>query len=153
MSGDLRPPLLDEMGLVPALRAYFDNHAALVPVAIDLDVSEPTAAPRLPPDLEIACFRVIQESLTNALRHASAARIQVGVRRDDDQIAVSVRDDGRGFDTRALIERASEGHLGVLGMRERVRARGGTFDLISRPGAGTTVEARFPVELLPAPSR
>jgi signal transduction histidine kinase len=149
MSGDLRPPLLDEMGLLPALRAHFENHATLFAVAIDFDMSEPPAAPRLSPDLEIACFRVIQESLTNALRHASPARIQVGVRRDDDEIAVSVRDDGKGFDTRSLPERASEGHLGVFGMRERVRARGGTFDLVSRPGDGTTVEARFPVALAP----
>jgi signal transduction histidine kinase len=152
MSGDLRPPLLDEVGLVPALRAYFENHAALVGAEIDLEVSEPPTARRLAPDLEIACFRVIQESLTNALRHASAARIRVGVRRDEDQIAVSVRDDGKGFDTGALLERAAAGHLGVLGMRERVRARGGTFDLVSRPGAGTTVEARFPVALAPAAS-
>jgi signal transduction histidine kinase len=152
MSGDLRPPLLDEVGLVPALRAYLENHAALPAVEIDLAVSEPPAAPRLAPDLEIACFRVIQESLTNALRHASPAKIQVGVRRDDDQVEVSVHDDGKGFDTDALPERASQGHLGVLGMRERVRARGGTFDLISRPNAGTTVEARFPVALAPVAS-
>jgi signal transduction histidine kinase len=153
MSGDLRPPLLDEVGLLPALRAYFENNEALFSVPIDLDMSEPPAAPRLAPDLEIACFRVIQESLTNALRHASPARIQVGVRRDDDQIAVSVRDDGKGFDTGGLQEKASAGHLGVLGMRERVRARGGTFDLVSRPGAGTAVEARFPVALAPEASQ
>jgi signal transduction histidine kinase len=152
MSGDLRPPLLDEVGLVPALRAYIENHVALLAVEIDLAVSEPPAAPRLAPDLEIACFRVIQESLTNALRHASPAKIRVGVRRNDDQVEVSVHDDGKGFDTDALPERASEGHLGVLGMRERVRARGGTFDLISRPNAGTTVEARFPVALAPVTS-
>jgi signal transduction histidine kinase len=152
MSGDLRPPLLDEVGLVPALRAYLENHAALLAVEIDLAVSEPPAAPRLAPDLEIACFRVIQESLTNALRHASPGKIRVGVRRDDDQVEVSVHDDGKGFDTDALPARASAGHLGVLGMRERVRARGGTFDLISRPNAGTTVEARFPVALAPVTS-
>jgi signal transduction histidine kinase len=147
MSGDLRPPLLDEVGLVPALRAYLENRLASVAVRIELNVSEPPSAGRLAPDLEIACFRVIQESLTNALRHAQPRRIAIGVRRDDAQIAVSVQDDGSGFDPASLFEAAAKGHLGVVGMRERVRARGGTFTLASRPGGGTTVEACFPIVL------
>jgi signal transduction histidine kinase len=111
-------------------------------LAIDLQADEPgpgTPA-RLPADLEIACFRVVQESITNALRHASARRLQVRIGRSASAISLSVEDDGRGFDLGTLDEAAANGHLGVLGMRERIRARGGRFKLTSAPGAGTTVE-------------
>ena len=153
LSGDLRPPLLDEVGLIPALRAYLQKQAALTNVAIDLEVTEPAAPERLAPDLEIACFRVIQESLTNALRHAAPRRVRVTVRRDREQIVLTVKDDGAGFDTAATVDAAAaRGHLGVVGMRERVRTRGGTFRLASSPGGGTTVQADLPIAIAPAPA-
>ena len=156
MSVDLRPPLLDEVGLVSALRAYLDSQAALSGVAMDLeedgrDVG--TAAPageRLSSDLEIVCFRVAQESVTNVLRHASARRLRVSIARNGSHVRLAVRDDGRGFDAATTLDSAAaQGHLGVVGMRERVRARGGTFQLVSRPGQGTAVEVELPI----APTR
>ena len=142
ISVDLRPPLLDEVGLVPALRAYLQSQAAVSGLAISFHAGEaPDEAPfRLPPDHEIACFRVVQEAITNVLRHAGARRIDVHVTRSGNRVSLSIRDDGRGFDPATLNDAATRGHLGVAGMRERIRARGGQFRLLSAPGQGTTVE-------------
>src|SRR4029079_7879374 len=95
---------------------------------------------RLPADLEIACFRVVQESVTNALRHGDAQSMHVRVERSARHVKMTIRDDGRGFAPgTTLDEAAARGHLGVLGMRERIRARAGKFELNSEPGGGTTV--------------
>jgi len=149
MSVDLRPPLLDEVGLVPALRAYLEAQSTLSDVTMNLEEgTEKTPLhleARLPADLEIACFRVVQESITNALRHASARRVNVHIVRRPGLIWLSIQDDGCGFDVaRTLGAAAAEGHLGVIGMRERVRASGGAFYVTSRPGAGTTVTVELP---------
>ena len=151
ISVGLRPPLLDEVGLVSALRVYLESQAAVSGVAIDFDADETDADPirRLPPDFEIICFRVVQESVTNALRHARARHIQVRLARAGDRLALSVRDDGRGLDPVALDDAAARGHLGVVGMQERVRARGGQFRLTSSPGGGTTVDVEMDVPPTP----
>lgn len=145
ISVDLRPPLLDEVGLGPALRFYLEGQAALSSVAIVLEFRDGTEGTRLAPDLEIACFRVVQESITNALRHASAHHIDVRILRDADRVSLAIRDDGRGFDPSSLATVDLAAHLGIVGMRERVRARAGAFLLTSRPGDGTTVEIELPV--------
>jgi signal transduction histidine kinase len=151
MSVDLRPPLLDEVGLVPALRAYLESQSGVSGVAMELEEgTEKTPLRidgRLPTELEIACFRVAQESITNALRHASARRVSVLIVQRPSGITLSVKDDGRGFDVAGTIETAAaEGHLGVIGMRERVRAYGGTFQVISHRGMGTTVTVDLPLK-------
>ncbi len=153
MSVGLRPPLLDEVGLVPALRAYLDGQALATGVAMVLSADPADdgqdgqhGQDRMSPDLEIACFRVVQESITNVLRHASARRIDVRIERRPNAISISIRDDGRGFDTAGTLGRAAaDGHLGVVGMRERVRGRGGTFAVDSRPGAGTRITVELPL--------
>ncbi len=149
MSVDLRPPLLDEVGLVPALRAYLEAQSSLSGVAMELEEgTEKTPLHldgRLPPDLEIACFRVVQESITNALRHASARHVSVLIVRRAAAVTLSIKDDGRGFDVSGTLDAAAaQGHLGVVGMRERVRARGGTFQVTSHPGMGTAVTVDLP---------
>ncbi len=145
ISVDLRPPLLDEVGLCSALRVYLEGQAAVSGLEIELraDEADHDAAARLSSDTEIACFRVVQESITNALRHASARRIEVRFVRAGGRVALSIRDDGRGFDPATLDEAAAHGHLGVLGMRERIRARGGQFKLTSAPRAGTAIEVEL----------
>ncbi len=145
ISINLRPPLLDEVGLGPALRFYLEGQAALSSVPIVLEFRDVTEGVRLAPDLEIACFRVVQESITNALRHASARHIQVRIVRDAEHVSLAIRDDGRGFEPAALATVDLAAHLGIVGMRERVRARAGAFHLSSRPGDGTTVEIDLPV--------
>jgi signal transduction histidine kinase len=150
ISVDLRPPLLDEVGLGPALRLYLEGQAALSKVPIELDVDDCEGA-RLAPDLEIICFRVVQESITNALRHARAGQIRVRLVRTAARVSLAIHDDGRGFDPAALSTADLAGHLGIVGMRERVRARTGLFRLTSRPGAGTDVEIDLPVQPSAAP--
>ncbi|HXU61992.1 MAG TPA: sensor histidine kinase [Polyangia bacterium] len=142
ISRDLRPPLLDEVGLMPALRAHVEAQSALSGVPIELAADE-AAAERLPPPLEITCFRIVQESLTNALRHAAPSLIQVRAVRESSAVALEITDDGRGFDTAALAQ-TSDRHLGIIGMQERVRARGGSFRISSTPGAGTRVKVELP---------
>ena len=142
ISSDLRPPLLDEVGLFPALRAYVGAQSALSGVPIELETEGADDA-RLDDAREIACFRIVQESLTNALRHAAPQRIRVRAVRRPTSLSLSIVDDGGGFDTARLA--APAGHLGVVGMQERVRARGGSLRIDSRPGAGTTVDVEMPI--------
>ncbi len=144
ISSDLRPPLLDEVGLFPALRVYVDAQSALSGVPIELAADEADGR-RLDPDREISCFRVVQESLTNALRHASPQRIRVSAVRRPSAISISIVDDGCGFDTATLAGTAAR-HLGIVGMQERARARGGSFHIRSEPGAGTRVDVEMPIE-------
>lgn len=150
MSVDLRPPLLDEVGLVPALRAYLHAQATVSGVAMDLTDGDDNAGgvdgARLSPDLEIVCFRVAQESITNVLRHALARKVTVRIARQPHSVRLAIQDDGRGFNPATTLEAAAAGgHLGIVGMRERARAGGGTFKLESQPGKGTTVEVELPI--------
>lgn len=138
LSLDLRPPLLDEAGLAAAVRAYLEGNAALTGVDVALDTGG--LERELPPEIETAAFRVVQESLTNVVRHAHARHVDVAMRVADDRLHIRVRDDGCGFD-RAVIGR----HFGVLGMTERVRGLGGSFAIESRAGEGTIVDASLPL--------
>jgi signal transduction histidine kinase len=154
ISVDLRPPLLDEVGFVSALRVYLEGQAALSGLEITLEAEEPLPDQdrRLPADFEITCFRVVQESVTNALRHAAARRIEIRIVRLGDRVSLSIRDDGRGFAPSILDAAAARGHLGIVGMRERVRARDGRFELTSRPGAGTAIAVELTAQPIRRPS-
>lgn len=149
MSGNLRPPLLDEVGLDAALRAYLESQAANSGLSMTLEThDQPGATPpgRLASEIEITCFRIVQEAITNAIRHAGARNLRVRIDRGADRIALRVADDGQGFDVDVRLDgAAAAGHLGVVGMRERVRAHGGGFSVRSRPGAGTTIEVDLPL--------
>ena len=103
--------------------------------------------PPLPDDVAIAAFRVVQEAVTNVLRHGGAQRVEVVLGYDSGRLDLAVVDDGRGFDVAAAFERAGSGrHLGLLGMRERVEAMGGSLAVESRPGSGTRLTASLPLE-------
>jgi signal transduction histidine kinase len=145
LSVDLSPPLLQEAGLVEAVRAFVDSQSELggLDMNVDVDLAE---AERLPSELETTAFRVVQESITNALRHAHASSIRVRLHREEGELRVSVADDGQGYDVSDALRSAARGeHFGVLGMRERVRGLGGSFAVDSRAGQGTRVTATFPV--------
>ena len=102
--------------------------------------------PRFPSELEVACFRVVQEAVTNVVRHARARSFSVELSRHEGELRVSVRDDGAGFDVEAVRERARQGKsMGLLGMEERVSLLGGRFALESRPGSGSEIRAHFPL--------
>jgi signal transduction histidine kinase len=132
---DLRPSSLDHVGLVPALRQYAERitlrHALTVDFgAIGLD------GQRLLPEMEIMIYRIVQEALTNVVRHAAATHVDVIVERCSGWVRVIVEDNGHGFDTE---EAMYSGRLGLLGMRERAEMLGGHLMIDSAPGAGTTV--------------
>lgn len=144
LSIDLSPPLLDEVGLAPAIRAHLEAAAAPPDLRIDLDTAG--LDERLPAEVETAAFRVVQESLTNAFRHAQARRVEISVRRDDGHLLLRVQDDGRGFDLAEARRATTRGeHFGVVGMAERVKGLGGTLEVRSAPGKGTEVRASLPV--------
>jgi len=138
---DLRPSVLDDFGLPAALRWYADRFAGAAGVTAHLAVED---VPRLPPELETACFRVAQEALTNVARHARARNVWLVLRHDPGGLQLSVRDDGIGFDVRAAHDRAGAGaSMGLLGMRERVSLLGGDIELRRLAAGGTEVWVRF----------
>jgi PAS domain S-box-containing protein len=142
LSLGLRPALLDEVGLAAALLAHAQSQAARGGLAVRLAVDK--SLPRCEPALEIACFRVAQEALTNVLRHARAKTVEIALRRCGDELQLRVRDDGVGFDVALANARAASGaSFGLLSMRERVNLAGGTFVCKSAAGQGTEVEACF----------
>jgi signal transduction histidine kinase len=144
LSLDLLPSVLDDLGLEPALRWLVARQARQTGLSIQLSVDSLDG--RLPPTLEIACFRVAQEALTNTIRHAQAKQVEVELRRQGEEVQLVVRDDGVGFDVQAALDRATQGKsLGLLGMRERVSLAGGQIEIMSVPGSGSEIWARFPV--------
>lgn len=143
LSLDLRPSMLDDLGLVPALRWLTQRQAQRLSIAIDLEL--PSAMRRLPGEIETACFRIVQEAITNASRHADAKTIQVLMTLQDDTIKVVVRDDGCGFDAAVATNVGhTGGGFGLLGMKERAELAGGHLTVISQPETGTCIEAHFP---------
>jgi len=135
---ELRPKALDDFGLVAALERLTSTFEEQTGIAV---VFESTLPPgRLPPEVETALYRIVQESLTNIVKHARAGRVSILVGRKADSVTVVVEDDGVGFDP----ARTREEGLGLIGMRERVSLLGGRLAIESRPGAGTTFVAEVP---------
>jgi PAS domain S-box-containing protein len=143
LSLDLRPSLLDDLGLPAALRWYVDRQAQRAGLEANFNVD--TVRERLLPNIETVCFRVVQEAVTNIIRHAHAQRIYVELIRREDQLWLTIQDDGRGFEVSSARARAAAGaSLGLLGMEERVWLSGGEIEIESTPGRGATVRARLP---------
>jgi signal transduction histidine kinase len=140
---DLRPPLLEDEGLMPALEIFLREQQAVSPVALTLRSMGPDSP--IPRELEIACFRIVQEGVTNVLRHAAARSAEVGLAWRPGCVEITVRDDGCGFSPPAPNGRGASGRLGLIGMRERARSLGGTFAIESALGAGTTLHATLPL--------
>jgi signal transduction histidine kinase len=136
----LRPPALELDGLVPSLTKHLD----VVGRTHGLEVAfEPGGVGALPPDVEQALFRIAQEAVTNAVRHAAAGRVVVRLAAVDDTVSLEVEDDGLGFDPQARA--VSARRLGLVSMRERAVELGGALDIESTPGTGTTIRAQVPV--------
>jgi signal transduction histidine kinase len=136
---DLRPSLLDHFGLPTALRAYVESACAKAGLRADLTL--PQDGPPMPRETAIALFRIVQEGITNIIRHADARSVTLRVDFEGDACHFTLSDDGRGFD--AADSRFRWSH-GLMGMRQRVRALGGGFELESAPGAGTTLRVAVP---------
>lgn len=144
LSLDLRPPQLDDLGLVAALRWFLDRQAAASRLAVRLDAD--LAGVDLDQDVQAACFRIVQEAVTNALRHARAREIRVCVRAAGGELSIVIGDDGRGFDVEAARRAATTGKsLGLISMEERATLAGGRLECRSSGGRGTEIHARFPL--------
>lgn len=144
LSLDLYPSLLDDFGLQPALHGYLDRLAERSGLSVSL-VTSASLGP-LPGELETACFRVVQEGLTNVIRHAAARQVRVELRRDAESLQLTIRDDGTGFDPQAA-ERSPKRtpQLGLTAIRQRAELLGGTCGIESGPGQGTTIQVRWPL--------
>ena len=143
---ELRPPELDDVGLESALRTYVEQWSARYGVAAEVSVGGLAAESPLSREATTAAYRVMQEALTNVARHAAARQVSVFLEKTSDELRVIVEDDGRGFDPQATVQRVKlERRLGLAGMRERAALAGGTLELESSPGKGTSIYMRVPL--------
>jgi signal transduction histidine kinase len=141
---DLRPSVLDDLGLLSAVRWYAERHLASRGISVRCEFSGIEA--RLSPELETALFRVAQEAITNIAKHAKADSVLIQVAERDDEITIEIEDDGEGFDPSSLPPPAArERGLGLLGMRERVELFGGSIEIDSAPGRGTRIVVTAPL--------
>lgn len=139
----LRPPILDDFGLQPAIEWHLTLFQRQTGIAVESEFALP--AVRLPGELETTIFRIVQESLTNVARHSGSPAAHVMVTQEDGQVRVEIVDRGMGFDPEAI--RARQDSLGLVGLTERARLAGGDLEIISLPGRGTRVQAIFPLPL------
>jgi PAS domain S-box-containing protein len=148
LSVDLRPPVLDDFGLVTALRWYVDRYTKRTGLEVDMVIELPDEHIRFFRELETACFRIAQEALTNIVRHAQASHVLLQLVKDENVLLLSVRDDGVGFDVESLRKRAPRAAtLGLISMQERAHAAGGAIEIDSVISQGT--EVRFVLNLAP----
>jgi signal transduction histidine kinase len=140
---DLRPRMLDDLGLVPAIRWYAETRLEAIGVQVQLEVSRFKG--RLSPELETTLFRVIQEAINNVAKHAQARHVRIRLEFADARVLAEVEDDGVGFDPQAFlaVHEGTRG-IGLLGMRERVTLVGGLLTVDSRPGRGTHIRIEVP---------
>jgi signal transduction histidine kinase len=143
MSHLLHPPLLDEVGLSSALEQYLHGFAKRSGIETSIDMTSPDF-PRFKPELETAIFRIIQEALTNVYRHAEARNAHVTLGKSDDQIVVTVGDDGKALDPRIVEFQAGSIGIGIGGMRQRIKEFGGSMRL-QNTNPGTLVEVVIPI--------
>jgi signal transduction histidine kinase len=141
---DLRPSVLDDLGLLSAIRWYAERHLEPLGVAVRCEFSG--FGNRLMPELETALFRVAQEAITNIEKHSGAETVLIQCLERDNVISIEIEDDGKGFSPESLPPPAArERGLGLLGMRERVELFGGTLELDSAPGSGTRIAVTVPI--------
>lgn len=149
LSHELRPSLLDDLGLVAALQWLAKNMSSRHRVPISVDAK---FAGRLPPAVETALYRATQEALTNAIRHANPTSISIALAAGDDRVEMSVTDNGCGFDAAGKPRSRGDRGLGLVGMRERLDSVGGRLHVRSKTGEGTVVGMFVPVRALHGPA-
>jgi two-component system sensor histidine kinase NreB len=138
---DLRPAALDDLGLAPALESFVERFSERWQIDAGFEVRGLKS--RLPPEIELALYRVAQEALNNVAKHSGASRVEVRLTRSRREVTLVVRDDGRGFDGER-VRHGPEGGLGLFGIGERLSLVGGTVEVDTGPAKGTTVTVRVP---------
>jgi signal transduction histidine kinase len=142
-SHELRPTILDDLGWIPAIRFLADRVSQRASLAIDIQVKD---SGRLPSEMETTLYRITQEALNNIAKHAQAKNVWIRAWQEDQVLRCSIRDDGEGFDARNTQEAGGRQGLGLVAMRERASAIGGTLSIESYPGQGTELSLRLPLE-------
>jgi signal transduction histidine kinase len=144
LSHELRPTLLDDLGLIPALHWYVDRFTRRLKAEVEFQATG--FQERLATEVETALYRVVQEALTNVARHAQATEVRIRLEHTGPTVVALVEDDGQGFNVQECSGRAaSERGTGLIGMRERVTSLGGSFSIQSHPGQGTRLSLEVPV--------
>jgi two-component system sensor histidine kinase UhpB len=143
VTAELRPTIIDNVGLVPALRCHAMQFETVHGVAVLVRAGEDVG--RLSPDVEISLYRICQESLNNVAKHARARQVSISLQRTPELLTLAVKDDGVGFDAGFGRDIPAAVGFGILGMRERIADLGGLFEVVSRPGKGTEVRVRLPL--------
>ena len=141
LSLELRPAMLDDFGLLPALEWHFERYISQVDIKVDFKHAG-LEGRRFQPEVETAAYRIVQEALTNVARHAKVDRVEVGVEADENMLRILVKDLGKGFDISSLPATRTGG---LSGMRERAIMLGGRLVLDSAPGAGTLLTIELPL--------
>jgi signal transduction histidine kinase len=143
-SHELRPTMLDDLGWIPAIRFLAEgiSKRANLPIHIDAAVCE-----RLPGPIETTLYRIVQEALTNAVKHAKATNVWINAWKKNHMLFCSIRDDGHGFDSSLAHAAPTQKGLGLIAMQERVTAIGGTLHVESHPGRGAEISIRLPLEV------
>jgi signal transduction histidine kinase len=139
---ELRPAVLDDLGLIPALHSFVKLFSKRTCIRVHLKVF--AGVEQVDTTRRTVLFRVAQEALTNVSRHAHASRVEVNIQRLANGICMKIKDDGKSFEVERMMRSRGRKHLGLLGMRERLEMVGGHFDVESAPGKGTTITARIP---------
>ena len=147
----LHPPLLDEVGLCSAVQQYLEGFTKRSGIETSIDLPS-RDLPRFKPELETAIFRIIQEALTNVLRHSGAHKAWITIAALDGQVTVTVRDDGRGIPSHVAELRSDSVGIGISGMRQRVKEFGGQVHL-QNTNPGTLVEVAIPIGSMARPPR
>ncbi len=151
LSLELRPSLLDDLGLVPAVRWYLSRQAERAGWKLQVQADEALSPPQ---HVAVACFRVLQEAVTNIMRHSKATVVTVSLSQQKRDLLLVIHDDGIGFDVGRTFDDATSGHsMGLLGMQERVRVLNGTLSIDSHPGQGSEVRIRIPLPPIPSSNR
>jgi len=147
LSVDLRPPMLDDLGLVTALNWYVHRYSKRTGLNVEVIIDLPDHNERFSRERETACFRIAQEALSNIARHAQANHVQVQLAKDENTLVLTVKDDGVGFNVESLRKRARRAAtLGLVSMQERAHAAGGSVDIDSARSRGTEVRLTLPLE-------
>lgn len=141
--GTFRPPEFERRDLVAILEGLVIQHEELSGNPVSLDIAG--ELPQVPLPVKISLYRILQEALSNAVRHGQARQHMVALRREPHCLVMEVADRGRGFDVDEVLNRPTDKHFGLEGMRERVLLLGGSFSIESRPGVGTKVQVRVPL--------
>jgi signal transduction histidine kinase len=148
LAHDLRPPILTELGLVPALEQYLDEFSRRMKMPATFEFEHEREISRIPANIELICYRIVQEALTNLAKHAQATKAKITLALAPERLTLSVIDDGVGFSPYA--KKVVDG-FGLIGIRERVTAVGGQMQIYSQPGRGTQISVEIPLDAADEP--